>query len=608
MSLRCRSLVALFIVLSCTGFSQAQLFADLFNTGSDDDGAPSPSSLPSDAALPPDSESVRDSPDDGRFNIPNPFAKAKSKLDQALQKVIESTGENRHVYEAQFKLLKDNKVSPKRLLLRLKDSPTDEEEEEGGFLDGLTSFFTAAANLTGSERAQEHAKRFNDWVNLGKQGLDAAKKFVKKHDIKGMKEIFYGVASGVNVFEVEDGFDIEDLWSKILALSDIQFVELDLDMEVFQSDSTCPLVDDWGFHHSNSPNAIDLLGANSNSLDDVMVVVVDSGLDITHPSLTGQLWVNEAERDGVEGVDDDGNGFVDDIYGWNFADDNADVTDSNGHGTHVAGIIAASRTEEPRFQGLSLNTKILPCKFTSSVSQGSISDAIRCLDYAAMMGADITSNSWGGAGAYSLALKAVIDHAERMGILVVAAAGNSAVNNDPSIADATFPASYDNENIISVAAVDDQGRLSSISNYGQDSVDLGAPGVSIVSTYKDNAFETLSGTSMATPFVTGAAALLLGACRTQGKSCSAIDIKNALLAGASKTDHLDGRVGTGGHLDTESAAQSLGLDEPQAALQSASDNVVLLRECSSATAGAMPQGVLRLTIGLAALVAVLRFL
>ncbi|GMH36646.1 hypothetical protein BSKO_04519 [Bryopsis sp. KO-2023] len=573
-----QALVVLFIFLFCAGRSEAQFLAGVLE-GESNDNETSPNSPQLDS----ESDSVLESPTDGRFNIPNPFAGAKTKLDETLQKVIESMGEARHVYEAQFKLLKENKVSTKRLLLRLKDSPTDVEEQEGGFLDSFTDFFVAAANLTGSERAKEHAKRFKEWVDLGEQGLDAAKKFVKKHKIKGMKEIFYGVSSGVNVFEVEEGFDVEDLWSQLLTISDVEFAELDLNMEVFQSgDSSCPLVDDWGFHHSNAPNAISLLGGDpeSQGLADVMVVVIDSGVDINHPSLKNQLWVNEAERDGEPGVDDDGNGFVDDINGWNFAENNNDVMDTNGHGTHVAGIIAASPSEEPRFQGISPNAKILPCKFTSSVSMGAISDAVRCLDYAAMMGADITSNSWGGAGAYSLALKSVLDHAERMGILVVAAAGNSAVNNDPSVADATYPASYDNANIISVAAVDDEGRLSSISNYGGQSVDLGAPGVSILSTYTDGTFETLSGTSMATPFVTGAAALLLGGCRAQQKSCSALEIKDALLSGSFKSGNLEGLVNTEGHLDTQSAAKSIGLSETNVALQAPTDTVVLLRDCN----------------------------
>lgn len=149
---------------------------------------------------------------------------------------------------------------------------------------------------------------------------------------------------------------------------------------------------------------------------------------------------------------------MDDISGWNFAENNNDVMDFNAHGTHVAGVIAAAPSTSPRIQGLAPNAKILPCKFTSAATGGTISSAIQCLEYAWMMGADITSNSWGGAGAFSLSLSSAIDRAERSGVMVVAAAGNDGVDNDPSVVQATFPASFDHDIILSVAAVDADGR------------------------------------------------------------------------------------------------------------------------------------------------------
>ena len=151
-------------------------------------------------------------------------------------------------------------------------------------------------------------------------------------------------------------------------------------------------------------------------------------------------------------------GLVDDIYGWSYGSNTNDVRDSDGHGTHVAGIIAAEATFDPEFSGVAPNVFILPCRFTDGEDSGSVSAAIQCIEYALEMGVDMISNSWGGAGANSLALEAAMIRASQNGKLQINAAGNDAANNDGSSADATFPASYDTDIIISVAAVDNEGR------------------------------------------------------------------------------------------------------------------------------------------------------
>ena len=151
-------------------------------------------------------------------------------------------------------------------------------------------------------------------------------------------------------------------------------------------------------------------------------------------------------------------GYVDDIWGWNFAADTNDVLDHDGHGTHVAGIIASNPIRKPSVRGVAPNAVIMPCRFTESPTSGYISAAIQCMEYAFDMGADIVSNSWGGAGAYSLALEEAMIRASRNGMLQINAAGNSGVNNDVSPENATYPAAFDTDIIISVAAIDRDGK------------------------------------------------------------------------------------------------------------------------------------------------------
>lgn len=149
---------------------------------------------------------------------------------------------------------------------------------------------------------------------------------------------------------------------------------------------------------------------------------------------------------------------MDDVWGWNFASDTNDVMDQDGHGTHVAGIIAAEASADPSFTGVAPNVMILPCRFTDAADSGSVSAAIQCIEYAFNSGVDIISNSWGGAGAYSLALEQAMVRASQRGTLQINAAGNAAVDNDGPPENATFPASFDTDIIISVAAIDGDGE------------------------------------------------------------------------------------------------------------------------------------------------------
>ncbi len=247
---------------------------------------------------------------------------------------------------------------------------------------------------------------------------------------------------------------------------------------------------------------------------DVIVCVIDQGIQYYHPDLAPNMWVNEAELYGEPGVDDDGNGYIDDIYGWDFFYDDNTIYHEDGdedyHGTHCAGIIGArgNNAVEDGFHGgvagVSWDVQIMSCKFLGP-GGGRTSDAIKALNYAKMMGATLTSNSWGG-GSYSRALEEAI---ENSGVLFIAAAGNEGVDCDiiPH-----YPSSYDLPNVISVAATEWNDKLANFSNYGPNSVDIGAPGHMILSCYPDgetSQWAWMGGTSMAAPHVAGAAALVI---------------------------------------------------------------------------------------------------
>ncbi len=237
---------------------------------------------------------------------------------------------------------------------------------------------------------------------------------------------------------------------------------------------------------------------------DIIVAVIDTGIDYRHPDLKENLWTNDAELNGIEGVDDDGNGYVDDIYGYDFANNDADPVDGHSHGTHCAGVIGASHNSIG-VKGVMANVKLMGIKFLSDSGSGETIGAIKSIEYATKMGAHITSNSWGG-GAKSEALKEAIQAAYDAGTMFVAAAGNSRADND---AKPSYPASYAVDGIVTVGAMDGKGNRSSFSNYGKTSVHVFAPGSNILSTVKNGSYKKMSGTSMATPFVSGVLGLLL---------------------------------------------------------------------------------------------------
>ena len=304
----------------------------------------------------------------------------------------------------------------------------------------------------------------------------------------------------------------------------------------------------WGLHNTGQADPkgqTGVAGVDVNALkaweitkgsDEVLVAVIDTGVDYNIPDLKPNSWVNQAEKDGEAGVDDDGNGYVDDVYGYDFANNDPDPVDDHGHGSHCAGTIGAHGNDGVGVVGVAWKVKIVGVKFLTASGSGSLEGALKSIDYATKIGVDIMSNSWGGGG-FSQTLEDAIKRANDKGILFVAAAGNDNRNNDSR---PTYPAGYEVANVVSVAAIDNKGRRASFSNYGKKTVDIAAPGVNILST-TPGGLKSYSGTSMATPHVSGVAALLKAA----NPGFKTDEMKDRLLSTARPTQLMRKFVATG---------------------------------------------------------------
>lgn len=278
----------------------------------------------------------------------------------------------------------------------------------------------------------------------------------------------------------------------------------------------------------------------------VIVAVLDTGVDTSHPDIAANIWTNPGEIPD-NGIDDDGNGYVDDINGYDFVGNSNVVEDGNGHGTHVAGIAAAVGNNATGITGVAWDARVMALKIFDASGAGNVSDAIDAILYATQMGVKITNNSWGGYS-YSQALRDAISAANDAGVLVVAGAGNDSNNNDVT---PFYPASYDLPNVVSVAATNRVDARANFSNYGRTTVNLGAPGDFIYSLSPGAEYNYRSGTSMATPHVAGTAALLL----SQFPGLSAIGLKALLLDRSSQLPAMRDITTTGGRLNAKYALE-----------------------------------------------------
>ena len=272
--------------------------------------------------------------------------------------------------------------------------------------------------------------------------------------------------------------------------------------------------------------------------------VIDTGIDYTHHDLVANVWTNPGEIPD-NGLDDDGNGYVDDVHGYDFANGDGDPFDDHSHGTMVAGIIAGKGDNLIGVPGVCWQAQLVAIKVITYNGYGTIDAAIAGLEYAVTLGIKLTNNSY-VAQSYSQALLDAINAARAAGCLFVAAAGNGGSNNDQ---DPRYPASYNSANIIAVTSSDNVDGVALGANYGPTSVDLAAPGVDIISTFPDSMYRTMSGTSMATAYVTGVCALAMG----QHPELTAPEIKGRVLAAVDVEPYLTRKVLTNGRLNAFTA-------------------------------------------------------
>jgi len=376
----------------------------------------------------------------------------------------------------------------------------------------------------------------------------------KIHNRHGSKKMREFRSLNIHHLKFKKGMSIEKAIATYRAEPDVEYAEPNYLMRAQAIPNDAYFNYLWNLYNTGqtggTPGAdIDAVRAwdITNGSNNVVIAVIDTGVDYNHPDISQNMWVNQAEYNGVPGIDDDGNGYVDDIYGINTYDHNSDPMDDHGHGTHVAGTIGAVGNNSIGVAGINWNIKIIPCKFLGSDGYGYTDGAIECLEYIRAFkekGINIiaTNNSWGGGG-YSQALYDAIDAQRKSDILFIAAAGNDNVDNDQND---FYPASYPLPNVLSVAATDPNDVKAWFSNFGRRTVHLAAPGTDIISLrangtdmYGDGQhfippgdpntqYYMASGTSMATPHVTGLTALI----KSQNPNRGWVEIKNLILSGA----------------------------------------------------------------------------
>ena len=347
--------------------------------------------------------------------------------------------------------------------------------------------------------------------------------------------------------------NIKNLVSTLDNLSFVEYAQIDgiVTANNFPNDPYFEKL--WGLNNEGQTGGtydadIDMLKAwdKTTGSKKVIVAVIDTGVNYNHADLKSNMWINRKEIPN-NGIDDDHNGYIDDYRGWDFVNNDNNPMDDHNHGTHCSGTIGAIGDNGVGVTGVNWKVSIMPLKFLDSCGIGTDSNAIKAILYSAKMGAKISSNSWGGS-TYNKALYDAIKYFRSKGGLFVAAAGNKGRNNDKK---PSYPASYNLDNIISVAATDHNDKLASFSNYGVKSVDLAAPGVKILSTVI-HGYKYFDGTSMATPHVAGVAALV----KSIYPHDSYTQLKNRLLKSVDKLDSLKGKVLTGGRLN---ATRALGM-------------------------------------------------
>lgn len=360
----------------------------------------------------------------------------------------------------------------------------------------------------------------------------------------------------ISVLSINDGSTVKTVIEKLEASGLVEYAEPDYELSISDTIPNDPsFAQLWGMDNTGQTG-----GVNDADIDaveawdihkggnSVVVAVVDTGIDYDHVDLSQNMWTNPGEIAG-NGLDDDGNGYIDDIYGIDCFNGDSDPYDDHSHGTHVAGTIGARGGNSTGVVGVNWRTKMMALKFLSGSGSGSTAGAIECLTYAANMATrtsdpvnlKVTNNSWGG-GAYSQSLLDTFNALGDAGVLSAVAAGNDSSDIDSG---PTYPASYNAESIISVASTDHTDSMSYFSNYGAVAVDLGAPGSAILSTVPGDDYASYNGTSMASPHVAGALAYLW----TYEPSYTPGSLKNLIMSTGDSIPALAGTTVSGKRLN-----------------------------------------------------------
>jgi len=433
---------------------------------------------------------------------------------------------------------------------------------------------------------------------------------------------------------LEEGLTVEQALAAYQSQESVAFAEQDYRVSIAAIPNDTSFGSLYGLHNTGQSggtvdadiDAVEAFDITTGSTK-TLVAVIDTGIDYTHPDLYRNIWINQGEIptaiknllldvdgdslftfrdlndtrnqgtgkitdlngngyiDGgdllktraqggwADGVSNDGDGYIDDLVGWDFANNDNNPFDDNGHGTHVAGTIGAMGNNGIGVTGVNWNVQMAGLKFLAADGGGSTSGATAALNYAVSKGIMISNNSWGGGG-YSTSFYNALVAARNAGHIFVAAAGNNGSNNDTV---ANYPSNYNLDNVIAVAATDRNNALATFSNYGASTVDLAAPGVSIVSTYPGNRYASLSGTSMATPHVTGVIALV----KSLKPGYSYSQIISQVVNNTDSLSSLPGKTITGGRLNAFKAVSSLAADTTGARILSVTPNATGANPVSS---------------------------
>jgi subtilisin family serine protease len=402
-----------------------------------------------------------------------------------------------------------------------------------------------------------------------KSGADAGERAQARDTADVRRDETLPVA-GMEVVTPDPGVSVQESVAALERSDQVAYAEPDVRRTAFATPDD-PFFDlEWGLSNggqtvggtAGTPDAdidADQAWDTTTGSSDVVVGVVDTGLDVSHPDLAANVWSNPGETGAgreSNGVDDDGDGLIDDRMGWDWAAGDNQPLDENGHGTHVSGTVAGRGDDGTGVAGVAWRASLMPLRILDASGSGKVSDAIKAYGYAAAHGARVVNASLGG-GTFSRGERDAIAAASN--VLFVVAAGNDGADDDTT---PSYPCDYDLPNVVCVAASDQHDALAGFSNYGSKSVDLAAPGVNIASAWPGDQWALLDGTSMATPHVTGTAVLALAA----NPSLDTAGLRAALLSSVDPLPAFAAKVATGGRLNAARAvAAAAGTPPPDTA-------------------------------------------